>query len=67
MQGNYRSAIVQRVYIMKQTKILCGQLICLVELADVSTRYSSHPQGNYGHVQIKIESAFLWVFHPLPR
>ena len=28
-----------------KTKILCGQLNCLVKLADVSTRCSSHPQG----------------------
>ena len=26
-------------------KILCGQLNCLVKLADVATRCSSHPQG----------------------
>ena len=51
------------VCIMKQTKILCGQLRC-----------SSHPQGNYvymyiifGHVRVKIKSALLWVFCSLPR
>ena len=31
---------------MKQMKILCGQLNCLVKLADISTRCSCHPQGN---------------------
>ena len=30
---------------MKQTRILCGQLNCSVNLADVSTRCSSHPQA----------------------
>ena len=28
-------------------KILCGQLNCLVKLADVLTRCSSHPQGTF--------------------
>ena len=30
---------------LNKTKILFGQLNCLVKLADVSTRCSSHPQG----------------------
>ena len=29
---------------LKQIKILCGQLKCLVKLANVSTRCCSHPQ-----------------------
>ena len=68
LQVSYSS--IQCVYIMKQIKILCGQL----NLADISTRCFSHPQGNYvymyvifGHVRVKIKSAFLWVFCPLPR
>ena len=33
------------VYIVNKTKILCGQLNCLVKLADFLIRCSSHPRG----------------------
>ena len=39
---SYRAAGSQ----LESTKILCGQLMLGVQLANVSTRYLSHPQGN---------------------
>ena len=38
-------------------KILCGQLNCLAKLADISIRYSSHPQG------VNLSTKNLCLFH----
>jgi hypothetical protein len=49
-------------YVWKQTNILCGQLICLVKLADVSTRCSSCPRA-----LLRIFVSYSWtiiIFYP---